>query len=54
MLYFYYNYKTITNKKPHKLSLTNSKCTSTMMEVMNIISSTQIHRNIDNYMDDYY
>lgn len=51
MLYFYYNYKTITNKNKH--SLTNSKCTSTM-GVMNIISSTQIHRNIDNYMDDYY
>lgn len=53
MLYFYYNYKTITNKNKHKLSLTNSKCTSTT-GVINIISSTQIHRNIDNYMDDYY
>lgn len=53
MIYFYYNYKTITNKNKHKLSLTYSKCTSTM-GVMNIISSTQIHGNIDNYMDDYY
>lgn len=53
MVYFYYNYKTITNKNKHKLSLTNSKWTPTV-GVMNIISSTQIHRNIDNYMDDYY
>lgn len=53
MIYFYYSYKTITNKNKHKLSLTYSKCTSTM-GVMNIISSTQIHGNIDNYMDDDY
>lgn len=53
MIYFYYNYKTITNKNKHKLSLTYSKCTSTM-GVMNIISSTQIHGNIDNYMDEDY
>lgn len=53
MIYFYYNYKTITNKNKHKLSLTYSKCTSTI-GVMNIISSTQIHGNIDNYMDDDY
>lgn len=51
MLSFYYKYVSFTNKD--KLSLTHSKCTSTI-EVINIISYTQLYGNLDNYMDDDY